>query len=160
MNAQIYPGRGLSTTSLILSVALLVWLGVLTVVPLVVGGPARFLSLPAGMGLVVAIGVLVYRVAKAGGSLKITPELMAFGGERIYFRDIEAVERGLADRANQTFRVEVRTRERVHRLDLMAYRIDPEAMPALLEGLQGEVARLGSAGVSGSSRHRPGEVEA
>jgi len=33
-------------------------------------------------------------VAKSGGSPKIAGELMAFGGERIYFRDIEAVEGG------------------------------------------------------------------
>ena len=73
---------------------------------------------------------------EGGGSLKITPELMAFGGERIYFRDIEAVERGLPDRANQTFRVEVRTREGVHRLDLMAYRIYPESSARPAEELQ------------------------
>jgi predicted membrane channel-forming protein YqfA (hemolysin III family) len=159
VHAQTYPGRGLSRTSLILSVAVLAWLGVLTVVALVVGGAARFLSLLTGLGMVVAIGVLVYRMAKAGGSLKVTRELMAFGGERIYFRDIEGVERGLPDRGNQTFRVEVRTRERVHHLDLMAFRMEPEAMPALLEELQREVAQRRGAAVTGSSGHRPGEVQ-
>lgn len=141
MQPQTYPGRGLSRTSLVLSVAVLVWLGVLTVVALVVGGPARFLSLLTGVGMVVAIGVLVYRMARAGGSLKVTRELIAFGGERIYFRDVQAVERGLPDRANQTFRIDVRTRERVYRLDLMDYRIEPGAMPALLEELQARVAQ-------------------
>lgn len=159
MNAQTYPGRGLSRTSLVLSVAVLAWLGILTVVALVVGGPARFVSLLTGLGMVVAIGVLVYRMAKAGGSLKVTPELVAFGGERIYFRDIEGVERGLPDRANQTFRVEVRTRERVHYLDLMAYRMDPDGMPALLEELRREVAHRKGAGDTGSSGHSPGEVQ-
>lgn len=142
MQPQTYPGRGLSRMSLILSVAVLAWLGILTVVALVVGGPARFLSLLTGLGMVVAIGVLVYRMAKAGGSLKVTRDLIAFGGERIYFRDIESMERGLPDRANQTFRVEVRTRERVHHLDLMDYRIEPDAMPALLAELQEWVAAL------------------
>jgi hypothetical protein len=159
VDPQTHAGRGLSKTSLVLNLALLAWLGVLTIVPLLVGGPARFVSLLAGLGLVLAIGVLVFRVAKSGGSLKITRELMAFGGERIYFRDIEAVERGFPDRANLTFRVEVRTRERVHHLDLMDYRIEPTAMPALLEDLRGEVARRRADGVSRSSRHRPGEVE-
>lgn len=147
MQPQTYPGRGLSRTSLILSVALLAWLGVLTMVALVVGGAARFVALPTSIGMVVTIIVQVYRLASRGGSLKVTPELMAFGGERIYFRDIEAVERGLPDRANQTFRVEVRTREGVHRLDLMAYRIDPEAMPVLLEELQREVAHRKEGGM-------------
>lgn len=141
MEPQTYPGQGLSRASLILHLLLLGWLGVLTIVPLVVGGLARYLALVAGLGLVVAVGVLVYRVAKSGGSLKVTRELLAFGGDRIYYRDIEAVERGLPDRANQTFRVEVRTREKVHRLDLRDYRIEPAVMPALLEDLRSEVAR-------------------
>jgi hypothetical protein len=156
---QTHPGRGLSKTSLVLNLFVLAWLGVLTLVPLVVGGPARFVALLGGVGLVAAIGVLVFRVAKSGGSLKINRELMAFGGERIYFRDIESLERGLPDRANQTFRIEVRTRERVHRLDLMDYRIDPAAMPALLEALRSEVDRRKEAGLSRPSRHGPGEVE-
>ena len=141
MEPQTHPGRGLSKTSLVLHTLLLGALGGLTVAPLVVGGPARFVALLAGLGLVVAIGVLVFRVAKSGGSLKINRELMAFGGERIYFRDIESLERGLPDRANQTFRIEVRTGDTVHRLDLMDYHIDPAAMPALLEGLRSEVSR-------------------
>jgi len=137
---QSYPGRGLSRTTLVLHLLLLAGLGVLTVVPLVVGGVAWVVALWAGVGMVLAIGVLVYRVARSGGSLKITRELMAFEGERIYFRDIEAVERGRPDRANQTFRVEVRTREKVHRLDLMDYRMEPGSMPSFLEALRHEVA--------------------
>lgn len=140
MQPQTYPGRGLSKTSLVLSAGLFLWMGILTVVSLAVGGPARFVALLTSLGMVATIGVLVYRAASRGGSLKITPELVAFRGERIFLRDIESVERGAPDRANQTFRVEVRTRDRVHRVDLMDYRIDPAAMPGIVEALQREVA--------------------
>jgi len=40
----------------------------LTIVPLVVGGPARVVALLVGVGLVPAIGVLVCRVAKSGST--------------------------------------------------------------------------------------------
>jgi len=139
---QSYRGRGLSRMTLVLHLFLLGCLGGLTIVPLVMGGAAaRGVALLAGVGWVLAIGVLVHQVAKRGGSLKIAPDLMAFGGERIYLRDIESVERGRPDRSNQTFRVEVRTRERVHHLDLMDYCIEGTAMPALLDGLRHAVAR-------------------
>lgn len=142
MQPQTYPALRLSKANILWNVILMGFWGVIAAALLGMGGLVRMFGILLAVGWVAGIVAFIRWLTKSRGTLRITDEFVVFGGNRIYYKDMESIERGSPDRTGASFQVIIRTPERRFPLDLGEYAIDPAWFGSVLDDMRGAHTRV------------------